>query len=202
MSVVFDTLFGVTDTKVFALAQVISPNDDYDCGVITAFHPKYAKDENAKRHKSLHAKLLMAGCSLASVTGKYVTGNGITLKKKALLAVDGRKQECLLEALQQLGDEFEQDSVLFIPKGTRTGKTQAFLLGTNREHCVTGPQYGEKQSINAGACSEPCPASYAFGIDGRPFVLSKKCAVIPYPHGMIWMVINSIAKQNWREITF
>jgi hypothetical protein len=86
-STVFDNLLGVMDTDVFALAQVISPNEDYDCGVITAFHPKYTKDENAKRHKSLHAKLLMAGCSLASVTGNYVTGNGIALKKKALLAV-------------------------------------------------------------------------------------------------------------------
>ena len=121
-------------------------------------------------------------------------------REKAFFVIDDHRKGSLLGVLQELGEEFEQDSLLFLPEGSAMGKTQPFLLGTNADNPRAWPLYGNKAVLEVLAYALKAPPSYATYFDGRPLIFEDNCRVLCHPHGMIWMAIGKWAKQNWRDI--
>ena len=106
--------------------------DLYDCGTITAFRGEYTKAENLKRNKSLQAKLLSKNYNITVVKGAYIENMGTPkekeVKEDTFFVVDAKERGTLKEDLKKFGEEFDQDSVLFIPKGGQT----SLLIGTSK----------------------------------------------------------------------
>ena len=90
----------------------IKPSEEHDYGTITAnrYAPDcdegtpYTKKENQQRNKSLLSKLRAKGYGITAIKGTYFVAD---LQDKGRLKKD----------LLALGEEFEQDSIIFGAKG-------------------------------------------------------------------------------------
>ncbi len=185
-----------------SLSRVYSHMKDHDTGTLTAF--RYAKDcgdgdvytkaQNKGRNKQLLAKLMSKGYSVTSVQGKYIENFGTKdareVGENVFLVVDIKDKGTLKTDLLKFGEEFDQDSILFIPKGGKTGS----LIGTN--HCPNGyPGYGKSVSLKNpvfGAKGE-----FMTKVGGRPFILKEEFEQVHPPgdyHGMWAMSI--VAKKD------
>lgn len=160
---------------------------EHDTGTITAF--RYAKDcgegdvytksQNKGRNKQLLAKLMSKGYSVTAVQGKYIENFGTKdareVGENVFLVVDIKDGGSLKSDLRKFGEEFDQDSILFIPKGGKSGS----LIGTNK--CPNGyPGYGKVVNLKNpvfGASGE-----FMTKVGGRPFILKEDIEQI-YPPG-------------------
>jgi hypothetical protein len=121
-----------------SLSRVWRHNEEHDCAAMTAFRKardcgkgeEYTKKENKARNKSLLSKLKSKGYSVTSLKGKYPEG-GVEGKEESFFIVDINDRGDLLKDVKMLGEMFEQDSVLFIPKGAINNTADAYLIGTN-----------------------------------------------------------------------
>lgn len=187
------------------LSRVWSHNEKHDCGALTAFRKArdcgngelYTRKENKARNKSLLAKLKSKGYSVTSLKGYYPEG-GKDQKEESFFVVDINDTGNLLNDIRKLGEEFEQDSVLFIPKGSIKGGNKAFLIGTNKcENNWLG--YGQRELFNKGKVGYSSPI-YTSYVDGRPFIFEEYNMEIGNPgNGMGWWAVNIQAKKNWKE---
>lgn len=98
------------------------------------------KDENVNRTRQLKAKLLVLGYGVTEIDGSYVedfgTPNPKEVAEHSFFVVNLKDVENFFDHLFELGEYFNQDSVLFKPKGE-----SAFLIGTNKGDF---PGYGMK----------------------------------------------------------
>jgi hypothetical protein len=97
-------------SKLFSLLEssVWKHTQEHDSGIITAF--RY-KNRNAK----LKAKLLSKGYGVALINEKEV-------KEDSFLVVDLKDTGKLEQDLRRLGEEFEQDSIIFQERGGEKGE--------------------------------------------------------------------------------
>lgn len=113
------------------LSQIQKNIASHDCGTISAFRGSYSKEDNLKRNASLRHRLNNAGMSVTPVKGGYVenygSSNAKPVNENSFFVVDTSDKGTLKKVLAVLGSEFEQDSIMFIPKGGQN----AFLLGTS-----------------------------------------------------------------------
>jgi len=195
MSFVFDKLFGCADVRRFSLLQLVWPTETFDVGVITSWHPRYTKSENAQRNKSLYAKLLVARYSLAAARGTYTTMRGLILKPQLFVVVDGRNGGTLLETLYALGSEFEQDGIVFVPAGVKAGTSEPVIIGTKPDDSELRVRNGKKMVLTEGG-----ERAVTLTIDGRPLRLKDECKPLSPPSGMTWWGVQSVAKRNWRDV--
>lgn len=142
-----------------------------------------------KRNKSLGAKLKSKGYSVTRVIGKYLKDDEIK-KEVSFVVVDIKDIGDLEKTLRKLGEEFEQDSILFIPKGAILGDISAYLMGTN--HCNNNwLGYGKDNKI------------YTTLINGRQFVLEDKGIELTEPNtGYGYWSLHTMAKRNWDDIEY
>jgi len=189
-----------------SLSRVYKHNEEHDCGALTAFRKArecgegepYTKKENEARNKSLLAKLKSLGYGVTSLSGKYPEG-GSTAKENSFFVVDLKDSGKLLDNLKKLGEEFEQDSILFIPKGSIKGDDRAYLVGTN--HCKNNwLGYGKTELFNKGKMGYDSPI-YTSYVNGRPFIFeSVDYDVLSPASGMGVWALHLAAKKHWTEL--
>ena len=151
---------------------------EHDTGTITVFRSaedcgmgkKINIKQNRARNKILLATLRKNGFYITKVKGcfieNYGSDNEIEVGEEVYFANDLDDKGNLKIKLIELGEKFDQDSILFIPKGANDG----MLIGTN--HCPDGfpgyhkivklmyPVFGKKGELMTK-------------IRNRPFVLKQ-----------------------------
>lgn len=163
-----------------SLSRVVQHLHEHDCGTITAFRSKegcggpddkeYSHKDNLKRNASLRAKLQAKGYGITAVDGSYIenykTKDAVEVKENVFFVVDLKNKGTLEKDLRALGQMFDQDSVLFIPKG---GKGSV-LIGTNK--CPNSwPGFGKKMNFNDIKYGRD--AEFMTKVAGRPFTFEN-----------------------------
>jgi hypothetical protein len=127
--------------KESSLSRIISKFTQHDTGCITAFRDKYSLKENKARNFSLKQKLFNKGYGITEVDGGYIENFGesnATEVSESTLFVEDLKDKCKLKKdLIELGEEFDQDSIMFIPKveelkqiGKSGLNVSSYIIGT------------------------------------------------------------------------
>lgn len=193
------------------LSRVVHHMADHDCGTITAFRSKegcggpedksYSIQDNKKRNRQLHAILESLGYGVTEVDGAYIenfgTPNAIEVKEDVYFVVDLKDGGSLEKDLRRLGEQFDQDSIMFIPKGE-----MGILIGTN--HCSNFPGYGNKIPFSSRSFGKP--GEFMTKVKNRPFMfedtfMEKACNENYYSVANImgkW-AISHTAKTDWRK---
>ena len=189
-----------------SLSRLWKHNDEHDCAAMTAFRKardcgegeRYTKAENRARNKSLLSKLKSMGYGVTSLKGVYPEG-GNTEKEESFFIVDLQDKGSLLTDVKKLGTEFDQDSVLFIPKGAVQNKAKAFLIGTN--HCPNNwLGYGKTEVFKKSKMGYESPI-YTSYVNGRPFIFEEIGMEIKSPgSGMGVWAMEIAAKKDWKEL--
>ena len=159
----------------------------------------FSKSDNKKRNRSLMSKLKSKGYGLTQLKGTYPEG-GKEAKEDSFFVVDLQETGDLLNDLKKLGAEFEQDSVLFVPKGAINGEGEkAFLLGTN--NCPKGWPGMGKKDIFAGGKLGKTSKIYTSKVNGRPFLFETVLDEVYTPgSGYGWWSLHLAAAQHWSEL--
>ena len=189
-----------------SLSRLWRHNEKHDCGAMTAFRTaadcgegeKYTKADNKKRNKSLLAKIKSKGYGATTLKGKYPEG-GKEAKEISYFIVDLEDGGNLEKDMKKWGGEFEQDSVLFIPKGAIQNTAKAYLIGTN--HCKNSfLGYHKTDIFNKGKMGYDSPI-YTSYVNGRPFIFEEISDTILNPgNGMGWWALHREAKRHWSKI--
>ena len=191
-----------------SLSRLWTHNEKYDCGVVTAFRvardcgfgARYTKKEKLQRNKKLSAMILSSGSGygITQVLGRYKEGVLVT-KEIGYYLVDMHSMHKLFSDIVKWGEDFEQDSILFIPSGSILGNAKAFLYGTN--HCENNKiGFHEKVIFERGrlGVSSPIYTSY---INGRPFLFEDVGRVIPRAQtGFGFWGAALVGKKDWQDI--
>ena len=185
-----------------SLSRLWKHTIDHDAGIMTAFRYasdcgkgiQYTKKENLQRNKKLAAQLKSKGYGVTRIIGRYPEG-GVDKKEIGYFIVDLKDNSVLEKDLKSLGKDYEQDSILFIPKDS--GK--AYLIGTN-----TCPDnflgYGKKMFFDKRKLGQSNDI-YTTLVNGRPLVYESVDSDISSPgNGTGWWVLNKIAKEDWSNI--
>lgn len=189
-----------------SLSRIYRQMQDFDSGIITAF--RYAEDcgtghvytrkENLQRNKSLLAKLSRQGYSVTSVKGTYIENyrskDAVEVGENAFLVVDISDGGRLERDLRALGKEFDQDSILFVPKGGKEGQ----LIGTNT--CPSGyPGYNKVNKFKNPVFGEK--GEFFTRVNGRPFILKESAKFYPVPKGWFGLMgCAAVAKTPWQDL--
>jgi len=188
-----------------SLSRVWEHMEKHDTGTITAFRSAsecnqgepFSKSDNKKRNKSLQAKLNSLRYGVTKVKGSYIedydTPQAKEVGEDVFFVVDLDDKGNLEKDLKKLGEEFEQDSILFVPKGGDESR----LVGTNK--CPNGyPGYGKVVSYkhrNIGKSGE-----FFTRVKGRPFMFGECADPNAYrPEGMMgrW-ACKAISDKPWQ----
>lgn len=192
-----------------SLSRLQKHMKDHDTGTITAFRyarecgngDVYTKQENLKRNKSLLAKLQAKRYGVTSVKGSYIENYGTPKAKEVgenvFFVVDLDDTGKLLKDLKKLGNEFDQDSILYIPKGG--GESE--LIGTNK--CPDGyPGFNKKVKFKARKLGDK--GEFFTRVNGRPFVFKESLEIVTehvLPEGFYGRWGCSLAsKKHWNEL--
>jgi hypothetical protein len=195
-----------------SLSIVVHNMENHDCGTITAFRSKeecggsedtlYSLEDNKKRNRQLHAILETLGYGVTDVDGAYIenfgTEKSVEVKEDVYFVVDSKDTGNLERDLRRLGEQYDQDSIMFIPKGE-----MGILIGTN--HCSDFPGYGKKMPFSSLSFGKP--AEFMTKVRNMPFVfedsfLEQTCNENYYSVANImgkWAISNT-AKKDWRNI--
>lgn len=181
-----------------SLSRLYSHNVDHVCGAISAFRKDFTRKENDQRNKSLRAKLLSKGYSVTQLVGKYPEG-GETVSETSYFVVDIRDSGKLFNDLKRLGEEFNQDSVLIIPRGAIANKSNAYLYGTNHEPS-NWLGYDNSMPFDVGKLGHENPI-YTSYIHGRPFMFESVGIEYDTPKsGFGFWSLKVDARKNWKEL--
>jgi len=193
-----------------SLSRLWKHNTEHDCGAITAFRKGkgcgegevYTKKEKEARNKSLLSKLISLGYDVTSLKGKYPEGGGEIVNEHSFFVVDVKDSGKLLKNLKKFGKMFDQDSILFVPKGSISGDSEAFLISTN--NCPNAyPGFGKlgvKEKFNKGTLGKDSPI-YTSYIKGRPFIFEEVDNHIHTPgNGFGWWSLHNTANKTWKEL--
>ena len=188
-----------------SLSRLWRHNELHDAAAFTAFRnapdcgsgERYTNKQNAQRNKSLLAKLKSKGYSVTTLHGTYPEG-GQTKKEISYFVVDIEDDGNLLKDARSLGEEFDQDSILFIPKGSIKGEDKAYLIGTNKcDNNWLG--YGKKEVFNKGKMGYDSEI-YTSKVNGRPFIFENVGEEFHNNTGFgVWMM-HLCAKKHWGDL--
>jgi len=196
------------------LARLAKHMEEHDCGTITAFRSKegcagpedkpYSRVDNQKRNRQLYANLQMKGYLATAVHGAYIENFGTPdakeVRENVYFVVDSKDTGKLRDDLIALGGMYDQDSILFIPKG---GKG-SILIGTNQ--CPNSfPGFGKEERFNDKKMGQG--GEFMTKIAGRPFIFEDTLleTVVEdnyYKSANImgkWAT-KAIAKGDWKDI--
>jgi|TARA_R110001583_G_scaffold138087_4_gene289704 hypothetical protein len=189
-----------------SLSRIWRHNEQHDTGALTAFRKgedcgegtPYTSKQNAQRNKSLMAKLKSKGYGVTKLHGSYPEG-GKTAKEISYYVVDLEDKGTLEKDLRKLGQQFDQDSILFVPKGAIKGESKAQLIGTNRcENNWLG--FGKKEVFNKGRMGYDSPI-YTSKVNGRPFIFEDIGNEVTNPaSGMGVWYMHRLAEKKWQDI--
>ncbi len=189
-----------------SLSRLWGHNNDYKCAALTAFRTardcgkgeEYTHKDNQKRNKSLKAKLISSGYNITALKGVYLEG-GKSVSESSYFVVDVNDDSDFFKKISKLGEDFEQDSVLLIPKGAIDNKDEAYLYGTN--HCENNwLGYHKKNIFEKGKLGRTSKI-YTSYVGKCPFIFEEvyeEC-IIPSSGMGVWMM-NIIAEKEWEDI--
>jgi len=184
--------------KESSLSRIWKHNKEHDCGALSAFRSNYSRKENEQRNKSLLAKLKSKGYGVTKLNGIYPEG-GKEGKENSFFVVDLNDSGKLFDDLKKLGEHFDQDSILFIPKNSISGENKAFLFGTNHEK-NNFISYGQKLPFEKGKLGYKSPI-YTSYVNGRPFIFEDVENEVLNPQtGYGNWAMNVVAEKDWRDI--
>lgn len=189
------------------LSRVYNAIQKHDYGTITAFRyapecgsgTPYTYSQNQQRNKSLLAKLKLAGFSVTSIKGSYIENYGSDdareVGENSFLVVDIQDKGNLKSTLLRLGEEFEQDSIIYGNAGD-----VGTLIGTN--HCPDGYP-GYHNEMPQGGAIFGKSGEFMSRVKGRPFVFAESAELLEhgfakYPSELRGPYITS--KKNWSDL--
>ncbi len=182
-----------------SLSRLISKMEQHDCGTITAYRSEYTKNENQQRNRNLLAKLLDKRYGVTSVKGSYIenydTPDAIEVGEHVFFIEDIQDRNKLEIDLKQLGEKFEQDSILFIPKPGLI----AYLWGTNIKNPKTYPGYGNmKEYPNRSLGKNNIMMTK---VRGRPFLFNEVIEEHPLPcNSLSKFGCHTYANMPWQKM--
>lgn len=187
--------------KVFhetSLTRIRTKMENSDTGTITGFRSEFNKKDNLLRNKSLLSKLQSLGYGVTSVKGSYIENYGTPDEKEVgenvFFVEDMGNKGNLKKDLERLGLEFDQDSILFIPKGEFVG----YLVGTSKR----GNSYpGYKKEIKLNNPLFGKTGEFMTRVKGRPFIFESVNKEIENPTGYMgkW-ACKETAKKHWKDL--
>lgn len=193
-----------------SLSRIYRQTRKHDYGIITAFrktdscdHGKpYTKNQNLQRNKSLLAKLRAKSYSVTKIKGSYIenygTKNAREVGENSFLVVDILRRGDLKNTLMKLGQEFDQDCILFGEAGK-----DGVLISTNK--CPDG--YPGKGKIGVhdkqGGAVFGKSGQFMSRVKGRPFVFSEDVIIesyglLKYPTELRGVVY--LSQKDWQDI--
>lgn len=195
------------NTNSSSLSRIWRHNQAHDCGAITAFRQYkgcdteevYSSSDNQKRNKSLVAHLISRGYGVTKLEGRYPEG-GKETKEISFFVVDLKDHGNLENDLLELGHKFEQDSILFVPKGAIDNKAEAVLIGTNSypNNMLAGHA---RMPFNLAKLGDQSPIYTSF-VNGRPFYFTSASNgdLQSYQNGIGLAFAQAIASKNWSDL--
>lgn len=166
--------------KESSLSRIYNKMMTNDTGAITAFRSNFTNSENKDRNKLLLAKLFRLGYGVTSIKGSYIedfgTVNAQEVGEDTFFVEDLKAKGNLEQDLVNLGKEFDQDSILFIPKGG----DGSVLIGTNNADFP-----GLNQKISMGKFGGGQSGEFFSRVNGRPFVFKESLHEHQAPSGMM-----------------
>ena len=156
--------------KESGLSRVYGHIMDYDSAILTAFRNEFSEKENYERNRELKARLLSQGYGVTKVDGSYIENfespQAIEVSEQSLFVSNRQEDVEFFVEMAALGEEYEQDSVLMIPKGGE----ESYLLGTKEGNDF--PPY--KEQISVGGLKMGKEAEFMSRVKGRPFVFKEE----------------------------
>lgn len=183
-----------TDTLVESnLNRVMSHIEAHNCAILSAFRNEYSKKDNYQRSRVLRAQLIQGyGYQVTKVKGSFIEGFVSKEQKEKIAAMPlGEERDAyekklaaehevaeqslfivnasdspnFNEVIKGLSEEFEQDSVMFIPQGG----DDIYLYGTRKDN--TFPPYHNSQIIGSVVLNKE--GEFMTRVGGRPFVVES-----------------------------
>jgi hypothetical protein len=178
-----------------SLSRILTHMLSHDCGTISAFRGEYSLKVNLQRSHNLMAKLLSLDYGVTEINGVYIENFGESdakeVKEKAFFVVDLKDKGHLEKDLRHLGEKFDQDSILFIPKPG----DESYLWGTN--HVSEFPGYGKFEHFaHRGMGSS---GQFMTKIRNKPFVYESVSREISNPNGYLgkWAVSTEANRDTY-----
>ncbi len=201
-----------------SISRLLERNEKFDCCFITAFRltdncdmgRPYTKRENMARNYSLELKLARSWYSVTRVIGTY-EDKGKKQKEISFFVVDDRVDEDdslkkrqeytkeFLEDMLYLGELYEQDSILFLPKGSILGKAKPILYGTN--DCPRAIGKGNKEYFNGGSRINKTSKLYTTIVNGKPMYFEMGVnEVYGAQTGLGNLGLAILANKPWKDL--
>jgi len=195
-----------------SLSRLWKHMKEHDAGTITAYRDKefddsgnivktYTKKDNKARNKLLFAKLNKYG--VTSVKGAYIENYGSSEAKEVgeavYFVVDLKDTGKLEKDLRKLGTMFNQDSILFIPKGENKG----FLWGTKNDEYSSKLAYPNfNKSVNLSNVVWGKEGEFMTKVRGRPFLFTEELTEMKVPKGFFtnWGMYLLSKVDNWEDL--
>lgn len=172
-----------------SITRLMRHNEEHECVCITAYrssrmaddkglHRRKARMPNRVANNALGAALRKMGYNITQVLGQYpemvpqddgTMVAGPDIKESSWFVVNVNDDPDFLEKCASLAEKDEQDSILFIPKGSLTTGKGCFLYGTKNEENAW-PSYHEK--VFTDGISINGDDSIFTKIDGKKFAFS------------------------------
>jgi len=194
------------------LSRIWTHMKEHDCGIISAerYSPTcgngkpYTNKENLQRTRSLASKLHDKRYDITSIKGSYIenfeSDDAKEVDETVFLVVDVNNSGKLFDDLKQLGEQFEQDSIMFIPKYGSQDNVKSILFGTNR--CPNGyPGYGISKTYTQRLLGGY--GQFFTKVKNRPFVFKEDLQLEHYtiPQGFFGRYgCNATANTKWQDI--
>ena len=194
-----------------SLSRLWRHMQNHDAGTITAHRDaerdenknivkEYTRKDNQARNKVLFAKLHQK-YSVTKVKGSYIENYGTPQAKEVgesvFFVVDNSDRGDLEKTLKKLGREFNQDSILFIPKGSNKG----ILWGTKKDEFsnkYSYPKYGSKVELPKAVWGKE--GQFMTKIKGRPFLFEEELTEIKIKGFFANWGMSILARENWENI--
>jgi hypothetical protein len=155
--------------KESSLSRIHEHITNHDSAILTAFRNEYSRKNNLRRNRELKAKLLRQGYALTRVDGVFIENlgkeNEVEVAESSFFILNRYDGEQFFSIIAELGEEYEQDSALMIPRGGHG----AYLLGTSA--MGEFPPYGQRFSV--GNLKMGHDAEFMSKVGGRPFTFGE-----------------------------
>lgn len=179
---------------------------EHDGGIITASRSArscgegapYTAEDNRKRNNALANQLSSVGYGVTRARGSYIENYGsedaVEVSEEVFIVIDLQDRGTLKNDLMKLGESWEQDSILYIPKPGNMG----FLIGTS--WCPNAyPGAGKTIKLKNPVFGKG--GEFFTRVKGRPFSLEEGIQYCPPATGFFGKWGMSLAaKKNWQDL--
>lgn len=191
-----------------SLSKIYRYNLLYDCGIISAYRKAkncgkghlYTIVEKKARNCNLEAKLRSKGYQVCQIKSKHINSDLEFVKEKSFFVFDDKNKGTLLDDLCSLGAYFEQDFILFMPKGTVENLDLAFLIGTN--NCPENRLKMNEKVYFENKNLVKSDDIFIFTMNGNPFIFDDIIIENPIQspgNGFGWWSLYLVANKEWYE---